>query len=193
MLRSLLQYAHVYFHFLLIVLDGLFSRKNDLFHHRHHLYDVRRRLLRSHRDFRHDHDRLYGDTAAAVVPPYESVHRGLDGLVFDEQTLEVRAAYRGLSLQAPRLNREPDDHIGLEFDFVARSCLRAIDALDAGDEAEAERFIGIGAAFVRDHLLPWAPEMLATAIGRAHTHFMRGVGLLSLGALASYVELVDAS
>ena len=152
-----------------------------------------RREAESSDAIRHDHDRLYGDTAAAVVPPYESVHRGLDGLVFDEQTLEVRAAYRGLSLQAPRLNREPDDHIGLEFDFVARSCLRAIDALDAGDEAEAERLIGIGAAFVRDHLLPWAPEMLATAIGRAHTHFMRGVGLLSLGALASYVELVDAS
>ena len=76
---------------------------------------------------------------------------------------------------------------------LRRALRLARDALDAGDEAEAERLIGIGAAFVRDHLLPWAPEMLATAIGRAHTHFMRGVGLLSLGALASYVELVDAS
>ncbi|MBK7822752.1 MAG: molecular chaperone TorD family protein [Tessaracoccus sp.] len=155
-------------------------------------------LAASHREgestdaIRRDHDRLYGDTAAAVVAPYESVHRGTEGLVFDEQTLEVRAAYRELALKAPRLNREPDDHVGLEFDFVAQSCLRAIDALDAGNDAEAAGLIWIGAAFLRDHLLPWAPEMLTTMIGEAHTHFMRGVGLLSLGALASYEEFAAA-
>lgn len=142
-------------------------------------------------EIRRDHDALYGVTAAALVPPYESVHRGTEGLVFDEQTLEVRAAYRDLSLRAPRLNREPDDHIGLEFDFVAQSCLRAIDAVDAGEDAEAARFVGVGAAFLREHLLAWAPDMLASMIAQADTHFMRGVGLLSLGTLETYEEFTS--
>lgn len=139
---------------------------------------------------RADHAYLYGDTAVAVVAPYESVHRGRDGLVFDEQTLEVRQAYRALALAAPRLNKEPDDHIGLEFDFIAQSSLRALDALDAGNSQDARRYVDAGAGLLRDHLQQWAPAMLTTAAEAARTHFMRGLSLLSLGALETYARLV---
>lgn len=139
---------------------------------------------------RSDHAYLYGHTAVAKVAPYESVHRGLEGLVFDEQTLEVREAYRSLQLQAPRLNKEPDDHIGLELDFIAQTSLKALDALDADSPDEAERYVRIGAAFLREHLQQWAPEMLTRMAEEARTQFMRGIGLLSLGALETYARLV---
>ncbi len=139
---------------------------------------------------RRDHDLLYGDSAVARVAPYESVHRGVEGLVFDEQTLQVREAYRSLALRAPRLNREPDDHIGLEFDFIARSCLKALDALDIEAPADAQRYVEIGSAFLRDHLLAWAPAMLAQADELAGTRFMKGLAQLSLGALEAYADLV---
>ena len=139
---------------------------------------------------RQDHDYLSGDTAVARVAPYESVHRGLEGLVFDEQTLEVRQAYRTLSLAAPRINREPDDHIGLEFDFIAQASLKALDALDADSVHDARRYIEAGAGFLREHLQPWAPEMLTRAGAEARTHFMRGLALLSLGALESYAGML---
>lgn len=147
----------------------------------------------SDRTIRRDHDLLYGDSAVAMVAPYESVHRGIEGLVFDEQTLLVREAYRSLALRAPRLNREPDDHIGLEFDFIARSCLKALDALDLNASADAQRYIDIGAAFLRDHLLAWAPAMLERVDELAGTRFMRGLAQLSLGALESYASLVGIS
>ncbi|AJQ91670.1 TorD/DmsD family molecular chaperone [Propionibacterium freudenreichii] len=142
-------------------------------------------------EIRRDHDLLYGDTAAARVAPYESVHRGVDGLVFGEATLEVRAAYQALSLQAPKLNQEPDDHIGLEFDFMAQLTLQVIDALYGDDAARAEKLMTHGTDFLRDHLLAWAPQMLDLATQHAQTHFMKGVVLLSIGALDSYAELLD--
>ncbi|MGC3954759.1 MAG: molecular chaperone TorD family protein [Propionicimonas sp.] len=149
-----------------------------------------RRSGESSAAIRQDHSYLYGDTAVARVAPYESVHRGLEGLVFDEQTLEVRQAYRSLSLAAPRINQEPDDHLGLEFDFISQANLKALDALDAGSIQDAHRYSRAGADFLRDHLQQWAPEMLARVVDEAGTHFMRGLALLSLGALQSYAELI---
>ncbi|WP_324653588.1 TorD/DmsD family molecular chaperone [Georgenia sp. H159] len=137
---------------------------------------------------RADHARLYGHTAVARVAPYESVHRGKERLLFDEHTLQVRDTYRSLSLQAPRLNREPDDHLGLELDFLAQSCARALDALEQGSEPDAARYVRLGADFLRDHLLPWAPDMLERAVAAAGTRFMAGLAHLSLGALETYAE-----
>ncbi len=126
-----------------------------------------------------DHARLYGVMATAVVPPYESVHRGEDGLVFDSDTLHVRAAYRALSLQAPRLNREPDDHIGLEFDFVSQALDRAVVA------SEPTPLVAAARAMLDDHLDQWAPNMLTNMAAAAATAFMAGVAWLSVGALDS--------
>lgn len=137
---------------------------------------------------RQDHMWLYGTLAHAKVAPYESVHRGEDRLVFDDHTLRVRDAYRSLSLQAPRLGREPDDHIGLELDFVAQSCLRALEALAQGSANDAERYVRLGADFLRDHLLAWAPEMLGRVVAEADTLFMRGLARLSVGAIDSYAQ-----
>lgn len=126
-----------------------------------------------------DRARLYGEAALAVVAPYESVHRSKDHLVFERHTLQARAAYRRLNLQAPHLNREPDDHIGLEFDFMAQALLRALD--------DADPALGLSAAtdFLHDRLLPWAPGMLAKLETAASTRFMAGLAALSLGALES--------
>jgi TorA maturation chaperone TorD len=135
---------------------------------------------------RADHAALYGDTAVAAVPPWESVHRGRDGLVFDTQTLEVRSAYRDLGLRAPRPNREPDDHIGLELDFLAQACLKALDALDASDPAAAASALEAAERFAAGHLRQWAPAMLGRVAERAATEFMRGLALLTQGALDAY-------
>lgn len=135
---------------------------------------------------RADHARLYGYTAVARVSPYESVHRGRDGLVFDEQTLQVRDAYRSISLRAPQYNREPDDHIGLELDFLAQSCVKAMGALDLGSVSDAQRYVAVGNTFFTEHLSQWAPDMLDKATAMADTHFMQGICRLTVGALDHY-------
>lgn len=141
---------------------------------------------------RRDHDLLYGRTATARVAPYESVHRGVDGLVFDAPTLEVRAVYRRLGLRAPEMNREPDDHVGLELDFLAATCLRALDALDMGAAAEAERCWRTGGEFLHEHVLTWVPQLLAVVGEQAETEFMQAVVHLTEGALDDYAALVGS-
>lgn len=133
---------------------------------------------------RSDHDRLYGVSATARVAPYESVWRSAEKLVFDEETMQVRQSYRAAGLSAPDLHREPDDHVGLEFDFVAQLLLRA---LDAPSEEPSARCVPLQMArlFLDDHLNAWAPAMLTAAAAEARTEFMAGVALLSRGALVT--------
>ncbi|WP_350257709.1 molecular chaperone TorD family protein [Scrofimicrobium sp. R131] len=140
---------------------------------------------------RGDLNRLYGVSAVARVAPYESVHRDRDGLVFDQQTLLVREAYRQLSLQVPRLNREPDDHIGVEVDFLAQCLLRALDALDAGQDQQALTYLNLAREFLAEHLNQWGPDMLAEATEAAETEFMRGVCQLTIGTLDSFTAALE--
>lgn len=131
-------------------------------------------------DIRIDHQRLFGGAGPARANPFESVHRSEEGLKFDDQTIQVRAAYRELGLQAPRLNKEPDDHIGLELEFMATAYLRAAELLEAGQPAN--EVLAAAARFNREHLQQWAPRLFELIVERAETSFYRGVGHLG-GAL----------
>ena len=137
---------------------------------------------------RRDQDALYGITASAKVPPFESVHRGQDRLVFDSQTLQVRDAYRSMALRAPRLHQEPDDHIGLELDFLAHCCLAALNSLEQGEDAGLP--LETAVEFSREHVLTWAPRMLRDAAGQAETAWVRGIQLLALGAVQAWADAI---
>ena len=86
-------------------------------------------------------------------------------------------------MQAPNLNREPDDHLGLEFHFLGLVCNLALDALDKGDAIELDRALETQKRFLGDHLLAWGPDVLACVEQEAETTFYKGVGALGLGIL----------
>lgn len=52
------------------------------------------------------------------APPYESCYRSPERVLPQASALEVREQYRNAGLAVKRLNREPDDHIGLELEFM---------------------------------------------------------------------------
>ncbi|MBB1509660.1 molecular chaperone [Tessaracoccus sp. MC1756] len=138
------------------------------------------RSAESVEEVRIDHQRLFGGAGPAKANPFESVHRSREGLKFEAETLQVRAAYRRLGLQAPLLHKEPDDHIGLELEFVATAYQRAAELLDEGEEAD--EVLAVAQDFIRDHLQQWVPQLFDLVVERAETDFYRGVGHLG-GAL----------
>ncbi|WP_066585706.1 TorD/DmsD family molecular chaperone [Cellulomonas timonensis] len=134
---------------------------------------------------RRDYNRLFFGPEPMIAPPYESVHRSQERLVFERETMQVRAAYAEFDLAAPRLNREPDDHIALELSFLSTLCVRAMDLLDAHDDASAARHLVAVRAFLAEHLLVWGPTCFEQAVDGATTSFYRGVARLGRGTLAA--------
>jgi TorA maturation chaperone TorD len=133
---------------------------------------------------RRDYQRLFVGPNSLLAPPYESVYRSVERLLFDTATFEVRAEYLSSGLQAPGLNCEPDDHLGLEFSFLSLVCARALDALESANQALLDEALGVQRRFLKEHLLCWGPECLGMVENSADTAFYRGVGALGLGVLA---------
>lgn len=131
-----------------------------------------------------DYSRLFVGPDRLLAPPYESVHRSRDRLVFETETFKVRAFYARFGLVAPRQGREPDDHIGLELELMATLCLRALDALEVEDASRAEVLVGAQREFLVEHLLAWGPDLMDLIVAHADTDFYAGVGALGAGVLA---------
>lgn len=131
-----------------------------------------------------DHFRLFRGPGAVLAPPWESVYTSQEGLLFEPETLDVRREYARHGLMAPRLDRDPDDHISLELEFCATLLIRAMDAIEAGDTARAEELEAAHDAFCRDHLLAFAPRFFALVEQGATTLFYRGLGVLGSDAMA---------
>lgn len=140
-----------------------------------------------------DQNQLYGITGAAQLSPYESVQRGEDGLVFDQETIEVRRYYGAMGFEAPHLGSEPDDHIGLEMDFLSKCLLKAADDFAAGQEMQAKQSLGVARQFCGEHLLSWGPDFFAKVAKLAVTPWLRGICILSAQTLSQWQQaLIDA-
>ncbi len=118
---------------------------------------------------RRDPHRLFVGPRPAPAPPYESVHRSRERLLFDTETLQVRGWYARFGVRAPRLHAEPDDHVGLELEFLAH--LASLGAVAELGE------------FVAEHVATWVPGFAALVVEHAETDFHRGVGHLLAGAI----------
>jgi putative dimethyl sulfoxide reductase chaperone len=123
-----------------------------------------------------------------LAPVWESVYFSEQRLVFQEQTLQVREWYARFNLQLEKLNREPDDHIGLELAFVAHLATRAVQAIDDGQQQSAQELLQAEGEFLMAHLLRWGPAWAKLVKKHAQTDFYRGLGYVVHGTMLALAE-----
>ena len=135
-------------------------------------------------DLRVDCTRLFMGPGIVPAAPWESVYFNEERMLFQQQTVQVRAWYRRFGLERASRENEPEDHIGLELAFAAHLTERALRALEGGTSAEAEELLEARRAFLNEHLLRWAPAWCAAVQKHARTDFYRGAAHLTQGTLA---------
>lgn len=134
---------------------------------------------------------LFIGTDHVLAPVWESVYFGEQHLVFQEQTLQVREWYSRFGLQAKNLHREPDDHIGLELNFVAHLATMTSQAIDLDDQDAFEKTLQAQRDFLAEHLLRWEPVWARLVKKHAQTDFYLGLAHLTQGALLSAAKLLE--
>jgi len=130
------------------------------------------------------------------APPWESAHLSKKGLLFQNQTIEVREWYARFGLQLTRIHKEPEDQIGLEMSFAAHLAQLAVAAIDKGDQNELEKLVQAQREFLSDHLLKWGITWADQLYEHAVSDFYRGLAKLSKGAMlsaASFLKIEDLS
>jgi TorA maturation chaperone TorD len=111
------------------------------------------------------------------------VHFSKERLTFQKETLQVRGWYRRFGLEAERLYNEPDDHIGLELEFLAHLARQGLAALEKNDQVALDQALEAQRGFFSEHLARWAPAWSAQVEKHARTEFYRGIAQMTRGAL----------
>lgn len=137
-----------------------------------------------------EYARLFLNMSPNPVPPYESVYTGELPVLMQEARDQVLAVYRSEGVAVVTEVKIPEDHVALEFAFMAAMCQKTADALAAGDEDEADRCLDVQAAFVNDHLAPWVPRLCDDVRARSGQRFYRDVADLTVRFLDSERSLL---
>lgn len=116
--------------------------------------------------------------------PYESPWLDQEHLMFQEPTLKVREMYHQFGVQASQENRFPDDHIGLELEFMAylsQNYLTHPSSQVEDSLPTSQEWLAAQTRFLEEHMLLWVPDFTRRQIECASTAFYRGLAYLLNG------------
>ena len=125
-----------------------------------------------------DYTRMFIGPGRLAAPPWESAYSNEERLLFQEQTLQVRQVFRSYGLVLASAPSNPEDHIGLELDFMYHTC-----RLAAEQPARIVQILSDQQDFLNEHLLTWAPDFAADVVKSANTGFYRGMARMLNGFL----------
>lgn len=100
-----------------------------------------------------------------TAEPYESVFTSEDNLMMQDARDDAVKMYRENGVDVDKELHMPEDHLGLELDFLAIMAGRTADYLRAADEgdasalAEAARAVKAQKTFVDKHILNWIDQL----------------------------------
>ncbi|MDN5345504.1 MAG: putative dimethyl sulfoxide reductase chaperone [Clostridia bacterium] len=130
-------------------------------------------------ELQEEYNRLFVGPGHLEAPPWESVYRSKERLLFGEETLAVREFYRSFGLESRNKGKEPDDHAGLEMEFMAHlseaAADRVLEGEDINDLLEGQD------RFLAEHMQQWLPALCRDMEQAARTDFFRGLALLTRG------------
>ncbi|QCJ40919.1 hypothetical protein FAY30_02790 [Bacillus sp. S3] len=132
-------------------------------------------------DLHWDYTRMFIGPFEAPAQPWESVYVRKDKLLFQKTTMDVRKVYEKYGFQTSDFNVEPDDHVGLELDFVYRLnefCIRASDEKKPDVCREINHLLKEQQRFIDEHLLAFIPHFAGKVIAHAETGFFKGLGAI---------------
>lgn len=125
------------------------------------------------------------------APPWESVYRTKERLIFQESTLSVRRIYLKHQFLPANYPHEADDHIALELNFMAHLAKLSLEKFERESIDEVKQLLADQKSFLAEHLLLWISQF-ADQIQGAKTHyFYPQVALLTKRFLHTDADIID--
>lgn len=119
--------------------------------------------------------RLFSGPGVIQAPPWESVYKSRDHLLFGESTFQVRAFYHKYGLEYKAENLEPDDHLVIELEFMhylSELCENASDLETLGGLVDDQL------QFLTEHLSIWVPRFCQKVLHNTDSLLYKGAAIL---------------
>ena len=124
-------------------------------------------------------------TGTKSIPVCESVYLSPEHLVKHGPYLQVLQAYQKVGFQTPVEFKEPEDHVAMEFKFMAVLSNKIGKAVEAGENQRVFHLMEIQRAFLGEHFNKWIPQFCRLLIDRSEGRdFYRALAYLTEGFLA---------
>lgn len=117
--------------------------------------------------------------------PYESVYTSPKRLIMQDARDQVLAAYRAKGLNITERLDIPEDHIAIEFEFMALLCQETREAVATQDWSVVSVCLKEQMDFLTAHLLNWVPAFCSDIEKYAGTEFYKAVAKIT----SSYLRL----
>ena len=123
--------------------------------------------------------------------PYESVYTSPKGLIMQEARDEVLALYRKHGLGKDDSFNVPEDHISLEFEFMAHLCTLTIRAVESDRQYDAMVLLEEQKDFISAHLNRWIRSFCADIAKCSNTGFYRGLANITEAFIELEMDLTE--
>ena len=126
--------------------------------------------------------------------PYESFYTRDDQMIESGGDNPIVELYNDLDfrVQLDEARVVSADHIGVELEFMYMLCIAMKKALEAEDEEGICELLQVQRAFLKEHLLEWAPLFLINAKKESRTPLYHDGAELTLEFMLSDYEYINA-
>ena len=110
--------------------------------------------------------------------PYASFYLSESKTVMTDVTSDVRKRYLDAGMAVKDLYSTPDDHIGIELEFISYLTEKIIDLYEDGQRSEASRLFEIRHNFINEHMALWVPVFVEKILESTQEDFYKGAAIV---------------
>lgn len=118
--------------------------------------------------------------------PYASFYLSESKTIMSNVTIDVRKMYLDAGMAVQNLYSIPDDHIGIELEFLQYLTEKIIDLFEHGRREDASRLYEMREAFLNDHIASWIPYFADKVIESTQEDFYKGAACILNGIIKGW-------
>ena len=125
--------------------------------------------------------------------PYESVYLGKEKVVTQERRNIIVKIYTEEGFQRTEEFNEPEDHVAIELEFMARLCWKMVNMLVAGDIEGAIKRLEVQKKFIENHIGVWIPTFCNDILKSAELDYYKAIAKITRGFLTIDHKNINSS
>lgn len=128
-----------------------------------------------------EYARLFIGPKNPPAVPYASFYLSESRSLMTDETIDVRKRYLEAGMAVKNLYSTPDDHIGIELEFIYLLTQMVIEHFEEGNREEASRLFETREDFLSEHMSKWIPFFIEKILKNSEKDFYKGVAFILKG------------
>ncbi len=128
-----------------------------------------------------EYARLFIGPKNPPAVPFASFYLSESRSLMTDETIDVRKRYLEAGMAVKDLYSIPDDHIGIELEFIFYLTQKILEDFEDNKRSEASRFFELRQDFINNHMRLWMQSFAERIIEHSREDFYTGAALILRG------------